>query len=100
MINKSGSQPNKLILWRGLHDLQLLHWIDRAWKNQCQLVIVPPTIRDFSFLKKWKGEIQYEGSWLEELKLNVTGQSERQAPPLRDFGEQRCSVPWCARRSS
>lgn len=78
MNNKSGSHPNKLILWRGLHDLQLLHWIDQAWKNRCQLVIVPPTIRDFSFLKKWKGKIQYEGSWLEELKLNKLNESSEQ----------------------
>lgn len=70
----------KLILWRGHHSQKLFQWIDQAWKGQAQLVIVPPLLNDFSFLKLWNGPLQLEGHWsdlqIQTLSNNRTSDKE------------------------
>lgn len=57
------SQDKILVLWCGYHHEKLQSYIEMAWTSKIQLIILPPNVNDFNFLKFWKGEIHLEGQW-------------------------------------
>lgn len=78
-----------LTLWRGTHSPSLLSLIGEAWSEATLLVVCPPHLNDFSFLRfllsrAFQGGLRLEGEWDAEARAWLQSALDRmdEAPPL------------------
>ena len=56
-------------LWRGFHHPDLVTLLSQAWQQGELVVLVPPHLKDFSFLKKFGAkDLVFHGLWPQELQ--------------------------------
>jgi hypothetical protein len=55
-------------VWRGFHHRDLVELLSASWQSKELVVLVPPYLRDFSFLQIFPtGEISFCGEWPEDV---------------------------------
>lgn len=60
-----------IFLWKGYHSETLLKCLQKGWEKDDLVILCPPLLKDFSFLKFLPpGEVKQIGEWSTKLDLN------------------------------
>ena len=59
-------------LWKGYHALELAPLIARSWQENVLLILCPPLLHDFSFLRALPaGDLEIYGAWTDAERAAV-----------------------------
>jgi hypothetical protein len=63
------TKKKELKVWRGFHDPELPQLLKLAWENEDLVILLPPSMKDFSFLSLfYQWNISWCGTWTDEAK--------------------------------